>query len=54
LAAGSNPAKNERRAFDRSIDLGRVDSKKVFQMLTNKEISLQNRFTNSQSGNKYL
>lgn len=51
---GLNPeGKTERRAFDRNIDLGRTDSKKIFQMLSNKDISLTSRFQNSEV-KKYL
>jgi len=53
-AAGKGP--QERRAFDKDLDvnMSRIDSKKVFQMLNNKDNNLTSRFGNSSSGNKYL
>jgi hypothetical protein len=53
-AAGKGP--QERRAFDKDLDvnMSRIDSKKVFQMLNNKDSNLGARFGNSSSGNKYL
>jgi len=53
-AAARGP--QERRAFDKDLDvnMSRIDSKKVFQMLNNKDNNLTSRFGNSSSGNKYL
>jgi len=53
-AAGKGP--QERRAFDKDLDvnMSRIDSKKVFQMLNNKDTNLGSRFGHSSSGNKYL
>ena len=46
----------ERRAFDRELDINmsRIDSKKVFQMINSKDNNLTSKFGHSQSGNKYL
>ena len=49
-------APKERRAFDRELDvnMSRIDSKKVFQMLNSKDNNLTSRFGHASSGNKYL
>jgi len=55
-AASLNKGPQERRAFDKDLDvnMSRIDSKKVFQMLNNKDNNLTSRFGHSSSGNKYL
>jgi len=54
--AGAANAPQERRAFDRDLDINmsRIDSKKIFQMLNSKDNNLTSRFGHSSSGNKYL
>ncbi len=56
MRAGAANASKERRPFDRDLDINmsRIDSKKIFQMLNNKDVNLTSRFGHANSGNKYL